>query len=145
MLYVDIIIIVKSVKYLRANFSRSSLILRVHGNANSKKKICLNQLFYLLYKPCFDIHIWYWCLTRNHQCNFNSDMEFCKSVWFWQDTELMVVTIHTLVTQTLPQWETVKVCDLEVAITMLYMLGEALPVRTAKYWYCSFSVIHLIL
>lgn len=43
------------------------------------------------------------------------------------DTELMVVTIHTLVTQTLPQWETVKVCDLEVAITMLYMLGEALP------------------
>ena len=40
----------------------------------------------------------------------------------------MVGTIHNLVSQTLPQWETVKVCDLEVAISMLYMLGEALPV-----------------
>ena len=52
-------------------------------------------------------------------------------VWFLypQDTDLMVGTIHNLVSQTLPQWETVKVCDLEVAISMLYMLGEALPVR----------------
>ncbi|XP_062575597.1 exportin-T-like isoform X1 [Saccostrea cucullata] len=43
------------------------------------------------------------------------------------DTELMVVTIHNLVSQTLPRWEAMKVCDIEVAITMLYMLGEALP------------------
>ncbi|XP_056000713.1 exportin-T-like isoform X2 [Ostrea edulis] len=43
------------------------------------------------------------------------------------DTELILRTVHNLVTQTLPRWEAMKVCDVEVAITMLYMLGEALP------------------
>lgn len=36
MLYVDIIIIVKLVKYFRVNFSRLFLILCVYGNVNSK-------------------------------------------------------------------------------------------------------------
>lgn len=38
------------------------------------------------------------------------------------------MTVHTIVTQTLPQWETHDVADIEMAISLLYTLGEALPV-----------------
>ena len=46
----------------------------------------------------------------------------------------MVLTVHNLVTQTLPHWDSMSVADVEVAITLMYMLGEALPVR---FYYSS--------
>lgn len=44
----------------------------------------------------------------------------------------MLITVHNLVTHTLSQWENMEMEDVEVAITLLYILGEALPV--CKHW-----------
>lgn len=43
------------------------------------------------------------------------------------DSQLVLVTVHNLVTHTLSQWQTMEVQDIELAITLLYNLGEALP------------------
>ncbi|KAJ8301279.1 hypothetical protein KUTeg_020266 [Tegillarca granosa] len=50
------------------------------------------------------------------------------------DVELIIMTVHTIVTQTLPQWETHDVADIEMAIYLLYTLGEALPSTQGQHF-----------
>ena len=44
------------------------------------------------------------------------------------DSQLVLITVHNIVTHTLSQWENMEMKDIEVAITLLYILGEAMPV-----------------
>ena len=51
--------------------------------------------------------------------------------WFdFQDSQLVLIAVHNIVTQTLSQWETMEFKDIEVAISLLYSLGEAIPVSS---------------
>ncbi|KAH3816261.1 exportin-T-like isoform X2 [Dreissena polymorpha] len=50
------------------------------------------------------------------------------------DEQLVLVTVHTLVTRTLSQWENMELKDIEVAITLLYNLGEALPTPVGQHF-----------
>ncbi|XP_069101295.1 exportin-T-like isoform X2 [Argopecten irradians] len=50
------------------------------------------------------------------------------------DSDLVLLTVHTYVTQTLPHWEKRDVCDIEVAIFLLYTLGEALPASQGQHF-----------
>ncbi|VDI44240.1 exportin-T-like isoform X3 [Mytilus galloprovincialis] len=43
------------------------------------------------------------------------------------DAQLIIVTVHNILTQTLPNWERVDQLETELAISLLYQLGEALP------------------
>jgi hypothetical protein len=45
-----------------------------------------------------------------------------------QDSQLVLITVHNIVTHTLSQWENMELKDIEVAITLLYTLAEAMPV-----------------
>lgn len=42
----------------------------------------------------------------------------------------MLMTVRELVIGTLQQWQNVDVMDVELAITLLYMLIEAIPVSS---------------
>lgn len=55
-------------------------------------------------------------------------MTNCIKLFFKQDGDLILMTVHNIVTQTLPQWETRDIADIEVAVYLLYTLGEAVPV-----------------
>ncbi|KAK3101339.1 hypothetical protein FSP39_002843 [Pinctada imbricata] len=50
------------------------------------------------------------------------------------DSDLMVLTVHNLISQMLPNWDSVSVADVEVAILLLYMLGEALPSTQGQHF-----------
>lgn len=50
----------------------------------------------------------------------------------FQDAQLIIVTVHNILTQTLPNWERVDQLETELAISLLYQLGEALPVNTQQ-------------
>ncbi|XP_074646295.1 exportin-T-like [Tubulanus polymorphus] len=43
------------------------------------------------------------------------------------DAQLVMVTVHNIVSQTLPNWKTADFRDVETAITVMYMIGEAIP------------------
>ncbi len=45
------------------------------------------------------------------------------------DPDMVLTTIHEYLGQTLSNWQRAEFKDVEVAITMLYQLAEALPVR----------------
>jgi hypothetical protein len=45
-----------------------------------------------------------------------------------QDNEMVIGVVHGVVTQTLTNWQSSEVRDIELAVTLLYQLGEALPV-----------------
>ena len=49
---------------------------------------------------------------------------------------MVLIAVHNIVTQTLSQWETMDFKDIEVAISLLYGLGEAIPVSSFKllFW-----------
>ena len=53
------------------------------------------------------------------------------------DSQLVLITVHNIVTHTLSQWENMEMKDIEVAITLLYILGEAMPVSQyiGSFWY----------
>ena len=40
----------------------------------------------------------------------------------------MLLVVHEVVSQTMQQWQAAEFYDVEVAITLLYNLGEAIPV-----------------
>ena len=44
------------------------------------------------------------------------------------------MTVHEMVTKTLQQWESSDFRDIELAIYLMYSLGEALPVSTDPYY-----------
>ena len=48
--------------------------------------------------------------------------------FYLQDSQLIILTVHNFATQILPQWEAHSVQDVEMAVSLLYMLGEAVPV-----------------
>ncbi|XP_067683887.1 exportin-T-like [Haliotis asinina] len=50
------------------------------------------------------------------------------------DSELVIVTVHNIVTRTLPQWEAMELKDVEMAINLLYMLGEAVPASQGQHF-----------
>ena len=41
---------------------------------------------------------------------------------------MVLIAVHNIVTQTLSQWETMEFKNIEVAVSLLYGLGEAIPV-----------------
>lgn len=50
------------------------------------------------------------------------------------NNELILSTVHELVMQTLPRWQVTEYQDVEVAITLLYQLGEALPASNSQHF-----------
>ncbi|KAH9494515.1 hypothetical protein Btru_042329 [Bulinus truncatus] len=50
------------------------------------------------------------------------------------DSQMILVHVHELVSQTLPRWETLDFRDIEIAITLLYSLGEALPASHGQHF-----------
>ena len=55
-----------------------------------------------------------------------------KCVWFaviiQQDSKLLLNTVHDVVGRSFTNWQTLNVEDVELAVTLLYQLAEALPV-----------------
>ena len=49
---------------------------------------------------------------------------------FKQDGNLVLSTVQELLSQALQHWQTMDFKDVEIAITMTYMLAEALPVSS---------------
>ena len=45
-----------------------------------------------------------------------------------QDAKLLLGTVHEVVSRSLTQWQTLNVEEIELAITLMYQLAEALPV-----------------
>ncbi|CAL1531674.1 unnamed protein product [Lymnaea stagnalis] len=50
------------------------------------------------------------------------------------DTQMILLRIHELVSQTLPRWESLDFRDVEIAITLLYSLGEAIPASHGQHF-----------
>jgi len=50
-----------------------------------------------------------------------------------QDSKLLLSTVHEAVSRSLTQWQTLNVEDIELALTLLYQLAEALPVCTGLH------------
>ncbi|KAL4226182.1 hypothetical protein ACF0H5_014168 [Mactra antiquata] len=50
------------------------------------------------------------------------------------DSHLVLITVHNLVTHTLSQWEKMELKDVELAITLLYMMAEALPAAQGQHF-----------
>jgi exportin-T len=44
------------------------------------------------------------------------------------------MAVHTIVTRTLPQWETTDFRDVEMALTLLYSIAEALPASHGQHF-----------
>lgn len=51
----------------------------------------------------------------------------------FQDLSLVFNHVKLMITKTLNLWQTLPFEDIEVAITFLYLLGEAVPVRLSYY------------
>ena len=45
-----------------------------------------------------------------------------------QDSDLLLATVHDFFSATVAQWQEAKYQDVELAVTLLYSLAEALPV-----------------
>ncbi|XP_041348237.1 LOW QUALITY PROTEIN: exportin-T-like [Gigantopelta aegis] len=50
------------------------------------------------------------------------------------DSQLIILTVHNFATQILPQWEAASIEDVEMAVTLLYMLGEAVPASHGQHF-----------
>lgn len=50
------------------------------------------------------------------------------------DCDLVLLTVHTIVAQTLPQWETADFRDVEMALTLLYGIAEAVPASHGQHF-----------
>lgn len=50
------------------------------------------------------------------------------------DSDLILVTVHNIVTQTLPQWESANFRDVEMAVTLLYSVAEAVPASHGQHF-----------
>ncbi|XP_035825468.1 exportin-T isoform X2 [Aplysia californica] len=50
------------------------------------------------------------------------------------DSQMILVHVHELVSQTLPQWKSLDFRDVEVAVTLLYSLGEAIPASHGQHF-----------
>ncbi|XP_053377142.1 exportin-T-like isoform X1 [Mercenaria mercenaria] len=50
------------------------------------------------------------------------------------DSQLVLITVHNIVTHTLSQWKNMELKDIEVAITLLYTLAEALPSSQGQHF-----------
>lgn len=50
------------------------------------------------------------------------------------DSQLVLITVHNIVTRTLSQWETMEFKDIEVAVSLLYTLGEAIPAQQGRHF-----------
>ncbi|XP_052084392.1 exportin-T-like isoform X2 [Mytilus californianus] len=50
------------------------------------------------------------------------------------DAQLIIVTVHNILTQTLPNWERMDQLETELAISLLYQLGEALPATQGQHF-----------
>jgi len=53
-----------------------------------------------------------------------------------QDSQLLISTVHEAVDHTFSQWQTLSIEDVELAITLLYQLAEALPVCNLCLFVC---------
>ena len=60
------------------------------------------------------------------------------------DAPLLLSTVHALVARTLGAWHGARFEDIEVAVTLLYQLGEALPVSLRRFLF-NFSCWFLII
>ena len=52
-------------------------------------------------------------------------------VVIWQDAKLLLSAVHEVVGRSFTNWQTLNVEDVELAVTLLYQLAEALPVSIA--------------
>jgi len=52
----------------------------------------------------------------------------CVCVCVRQDSKLLLGSVDEVVSQSFTQWQTQSVEDVELAVTLLYQLAEALPV-----------------
>ncbi|KAK7102918.1 exportin-T-like [Littorina saxatilis] len=50
------------------------------------------------------------------------------------DSDLILMTVHTIVTQTLAQWEAADFRDVEMALTLLYSVAEAVPASHGQHF-----------
>ncbi|XP_077981134.1 exportin-T-like [Glandiceps talaboti] len=50
------------------------------------------------------------------------------------DNQLMLVTIHQVVMSTLRQWESIEFTKVELAVKLLYNLGEAIPANQSNHF-----------
>ncbi|BFZ08391.1 hypothetical protein BsWGS_11430 [Bradybaena similaris] len=50
------------------------------------------------------------------------------------DTQMILVRVHELVSQTLSNWQSLDYRDVEVAITLMYSLGEAIPASHGQHF-----------
>ena len=49
---------------------------------------------------------------------------------FLQDKDLVLQTVECVIKGTLSDWRNKHICDVELAVTLIYHLAEAVPVRT---------------
>ena len=63
-------------------------------------------------------------------CMVITSMELFVYVVFCvcQDSDLILMTVHNIVSQTLSHWESSDFRDVEMALTLLYSVAEAVPV-----------------
>jgi exportin-T len=61
------------------------------------------------------------------------------------DEDMVIAYAEKLVTSTLAQWQTLRFVDVEVAIYVLYLVGEAIPVSGGNHFTVSRvnSLLHL--
>uniref|UniRef100_A0A0B6ZHY5 Exportin-T n=1 Tax=Arion vulgaris TaxID=1028688 RepID=A0A0B6ZHY5_9EUPU len=50
------------------------------------------------------------------------------------DSQMVLVLVHGLVSKTLPCWQSLDYRDVEVAITLMYSLGEAIPTSRGQHF-----------
>ncbi|ESO82555.1 hypothetical protein LOTGIDRAFT_197880 [Lottia gigantea] len=50
------------------------------------------------------------------------------------DTDLLISNVLNVVTRTLPNWESVDFRDVEIAVCLMYMLGEAVPTSHGQHF-----------
>ena len=64
-------------------------------------------------------------------------------MWFaviiQQDSKLLLNTVHDVVGRSFTNWQTLNVEDVELAVTLLYQLAEALPVSCLHLLYFNHS------
>jgi len=60
------------------------------------------------------------------------------------DSVILLGTVHDIISTTLSRWQTTEFEDVEIAITLLYQLGEALPVRKNVDFFCGLSQFEIV-
>ncbi|KAK2192614.1 hypothetical protein NP493_26g07059 [Ridgeia piscesae] len=121
-----------------AEFSHSYIgVLKQLAPINCQQKETIKELLYVVIKKMKYDESYNFERARDDEAVFQEYRKELKVIFNnigALDPELVLLVVHEVVSRTMQQWQAAEFYDVEVAITLLYNLGEAIPASHGQHF-----------